>query len=360
MKAKFVIIGGGVAGLCAAIRLAELGEESLLIEGGSYPSHKICGEFLSPECIPYLENWNIHPIAISDLVLRTSTHSIFFPFPSSAGGMSHVALDPALANDASLKGVKIKTNTLVHSFQPKKHAKDVHLIQLSNQETIEASTVIIAAGRFLNPSSHPPLLYKGFKAHFEHLPLEGSKLEMFSFPGAYLGICPIEGHKYNVACLADLNKVKSVKPLFFIEHLMAQNPRLHFLLSEGKNLFDDWMVASLPGFGLKQTPGWLDAYFIGDAAMTVPPACGNGLSLAIFGGRYVAEYSVRGQFHDFKKMWMKRCSSQLFWAKVLHRLMFHPSTSTLLLQLANTFPSIIKKGFELTRQRTSHHPTIHH
>lgn len=355
MKTKFVIIGGGIAGLCAAIRLAELGEEPLLIEGGSYPCHKICGEFLSPECIHYLENWNIHPISISQAVIRTSTSSLVFPFLSPAGGMSHIQLDPALANYASLCGAKIKTNTQVQSFEPKKHSKDAHLIQLSNNETVEASNVIIATGRIPNyASKSPPMVYMGFKAHFGHIPLKVDNLEMFSFPGAYLGISPIEDNKYNVACLADLKKVKGIDPSLFIESLISQNPHLHSFLSQGKNLFDHWMVASLPAFGIKQTPDWLDTYFIGDAAVTIPPACGNGLSMAILGGRLAAEYSIQHQTQDFKKMWTRRCSSQMYWANLLHKLMLNPSYSNPLINITNYFPYIGKKLFELTRQQPSH------
>lgn len=204
MKKKFAIIGGGVAGLCAAIRLTELGEEPLLIEGGSYPSHKVCGEFLSPECIPFLKEWNIHPVPISQIDLKTTTNSLTFTFPSAAGGLSHMVLDPALANYASTLGAEIKTDTKVISFHPKKSASEPHIIQLSN-EFVEASHVIIATGRMPNSNKQPPMAYMGFKAHFEGLRLD-YKLRMFSFPGAYLGISPIEENKYNVACLANLKK----------------------------------------------------------------------------------------------------------------------------------------------------------
>src|SRR3984957_3462655 len=147
MKTKFAIIGGGIAGLCAAIRLTELGEEPLLIEGGSYPTHKICGEFLSPECIKYLYDWNIHQMSIPKVVLRTFSSSLTFSFSTHAGGMSHLQLDPALANYATKHGAKFRINTQVKGFQPKRNSNDTHLIQLANGETLEVSHVIIATGR---------------------------------------------------------------------------------------------------------------------------------------------------------------------------------------------------------------------
>ncbi|MEI8125886.1 MAG: NAD(P)/FAD-dependent oxidoreductase [Parachlamydiaceae bacterium] len=351
MKIKFVIIGGGVAGLCAAIRLTELGEEPLLIEGGSYPAHKICGEFLSPECIKYLHNWNIHPMPIPKAVVRTFNSSLTFSFPTPAGGMSHIQLDPALANYATKLGAKIRTNTQVKTFQPKRNSYDAHLIQLADDEILEASHVIIATGRIPSYTTQTPkMCYMGFKTHFENIVSEGN-LEMYSFPGAYLGIAPIGDNKYNVACLANLKEAERFShPHLFIENLKSQNPFLHTSLSAGNNLFDQWMSAAIPAFGIKQTPDWLDTYFIGDVAVTIPPACGNGLAMAVLGGRLAAEYAIRFQTQEFKKMWVKRCSSQMFWGKILHKFLLNPSYGNLLLKLGNSFPYLSHKMFDLTRQ----------
>ena len=351
MKIKFAIIGGGVAGLCAAIRLAELGEEPLLIEGGSYPAHKICGEFLSPECIQYLHDWTIHPTSIPKAILRTSNSSHTFSFPTPAGAMSHIQLDPALANYAIKYGVKLRTNTQVNAFKPKCHLNDAHLIELANSETLEASHVIIATGRIPSYMTQAPkMCYMGFKTHFKNIASEGN-LEMYSFPGAYLGTVPIGDNKFNIACLADLKEVERFShPQLFIENLISQNPLIHAVLSQGDHLFGQWMTAAIPAFGIKQTPDWLDTYFIGDASVTIPPACGNGLAMAILGGRLAAEYAVRFQTQKFKNMWVKRCLSQMFWGKLLHKFFLNPTYSSHLLKIGNAFPYLSHKIFELTRQ----------
>lgn len=350
MKVKYAILGGGIAGLCAAIRLAELGEEPLLLEGGSYPAHKVCGEFLSPECLPFLDNWNLHPVPINQIVLRSKKSTTSFPFPSRAGGISHLLLDPSLADYAAKCGANIKTKTHVKSLHPKKNTGETHRIDFSSGESIEASHLLIATGRLSqNSSQTPSMSYMGFKAHFDHLPLEANTIEMFSLPGAYLGVSPVEDHKYNVACLADMKQLKGCDPLQFLKNAISQHPQLHALISKGNQLFE-WMAAPTPSFGIKTTPAWPDVYFIGDAAVTIPPACGNGLSLAILGGRLAAEYAVRQQADEFKTMWAKRCSSQVFWAKILHRLMLNPSASAPMVKIAEYFPFVAKKIFDLTRQ----------
>lgn len=350
MKIKFAIIGGGIAGLCAAIRLTEWGEEPLLIEGGSYPAHKICGEFLSPECIHYLHEWNIHPVSIPQAVLRTLNSSLLFSFPTPAGAMSHVQLGPALAHYAAKQGVKFRTHTQVKAFQPKQHAYDAHCIQLDTSETLEASHVMIATGRIPSYTTQTPkMCYMGFKTHFKNILSEGN-LEMYSCPGAYLGIAPIGDHQYNVACLAKLKEVEKFShPHLFIENLISQHPLIRTSLAAGDPLFDHWMTAAIPAFGIKQTPDWPDTYFIGDAAVTIPPACGNGLAMAILGGRLAAEYAARFQPEEFKKIWGKRCSSQMFWGKLLHQVLLHPSYSSPFLKLGHSFPYLSRQIFELTR-----------
>jgi len=351
MKIKFAIIGGGVAGLCAAIRLAELGEKALIIEGGTYPTQKVCGEFLSPECIAILHAWGIHPVAIPQVDVISSNYSLSFPFPSPAGGLSHMELDPALMHLALKLGVKIKTKTRVESFKPKLVTDALHLIHLNNGEVIQAEQVLIATGRIPGYAIKvPEMRYMGFKAHFRNLK-KMDNLKMYTLPQAYLGIAPIENHLHNVACLADLKTVKKYKnPQEFIEKLILSDATLKENLTKENNLFESWMIVETPNFGIKHTPNWLDTYFIGDAALTVPPACGNGLALAIIGGKLAAEFATKKHYLAFKKNWKKRCASPLFWSKGLHHILMNAAFNQPLLRVANFFPSICKNVYKMTRQ----------
>ena len=45
------IVGAGPAGSAAAIRLVLAGKRVVLIEKEKFPRHKLCGEFISPECL---------------------------------------------------------------------------------------------------------------------------------------------------------------------------------------------------------------------------------------------------------------------------------------------------------------------
>src|ERR687896_2429694 len=46
-----IIVGGGPAGASAAIGLAASGARVLLAERERFPREKLCGEFISPECL---------------------------------------------------------------------------------------------------------------------------------------------------------------------------------------------------------------------------------------------------------------------------------------------------------------------
>ena len=60
-KYDVIIIGGGLAGLTSAIHLSMENYSVLLIEKNSYPKHKVCGEYVSNEVLPYLEFLGFNP-----------------------------------------------------------------------------------------------------------------------------------------------------------------------------------------------------------------------------------------------------------------------------------------------------------
>lgn len=55
------ILGGGLAGLTNAYLLAKAGYKVILFEKGSYPQHKVCGEYISNEVLPFLKKHDLYP-----------------------------------------------------------------------------------------------------------------------------------------------------------------------------------------------------------------------------------------------------------------------------------------------------------
>src|SRR3954469_16026348 len=52
---EVAVIGGGPAGTSAAITAARHGHRVLLLERGSFPRQKVCGEFVSSEALELLK-----------------------------------------------------------------------------------------------------------------------------------------------------------------------------------------------------------------------------------------------------------------------------------------------------------------
>ena len=349
--AETVILGGGVAGLAAARRLLELGIKPLVIEAGSYPAHKVCGEFFSPASVPILKRWDIDLLPVRQARLRTLTQSLNFDLSAPAGSLSHVILDAELARQIVHLGATLWTNTKVEKLIPPADGEGLHRIVLSSGEEISAKHLLIAAGRFASQSNKAPSIrYAGFKAHFSGVHLDAC-LEMFSFPGAYLGLVPIENGQVNMACITTIDNYKrAVSAKQFMQSLIESHPALRQRMSTATRLFDNWLQAFIPEFGLRSTPGWPRTYWIGDAAGTIPPASGNGLSLAIASGCLAAEYVNRDDSVGFKHAWRKRCTSQIFLGQGLHRLMLNPRLGNCAIRVGRFLPFLAPKIFSWSRE----------
>ncbi|MFN3329889.1 MAG: NAD(P)/FAD-dependent oxidoreductase, partial [Pyrinomonadaceae bacterium] len=98
------IIGAGPAGSSLAIRLATQGYKIALIEEQRFPRDKLCGEFISPECINHFQELGIserikfHGGAFLQETVFYSPSGVAFSVPSSwfggvAFGLSRAIMD---------------------------------------------------------------------------------------------------------------------------------------------------------------------------------------------------------------------------------------------------------------------------
>lgn len=349
MESEYTILGGGVAGLCTAIRLAELGAKPLLIEAGEYPTHRVCGEFFSPESMDILKKWDIYPRKIHHVRFHVGPKTLQYTFPTAAGSLSHITFDQQLIERAPK--AKFMTSTKVTSLSL---SPSGHILNLSTGNQIHTRNLFIATGRIppIGPKDERKQIqpiYQGIKAHFEG-DLPNDALEMFFLDNSYIGISPIEDGKFNIACLSTQQEFAKWKsPDEFIDHLRSKNQLLNNILQRGKNLFTQWMTAAVPEFGLRDTPNWPHTYFIGDAASSIPPATGNGLTLAIKSGLMAAEFGMQRNYLGFKDQWTTSVRSPIFWGKLLNNAGMRPWTAQLLMQLCDAYPSITDFLFKRTR-----------
>lgn len=300
-----IILGGGVASLSCACRLAEYGIQPLVIEKGSYPTHKVCGEFISPESIRWLKRWDINPLPISKVTFPTFS----FDFPTPAGALSHLTLDLQLKELAEKRGARILTHTEVITYRLKKGGHEIDLKDL----TLKTPALVIGVGRksSLTPS------YIGLKAHFEN---PGIKyLEMRLFPGGYFGMAPVEDNRLNVACLM---KSTSDPEKTLADYLPPLRP------------LTPWLKAPIGTFGFKSCEDAPGTYYIGDAFATIPPASGLGMTLAILSGIKAADFLVQKDAAGFKTYQRSHFRYPMLFAKAFHHLLLsswaHPLLPSLI------------------------------
>src|SRR3954469_22278849 len=117
------IIGGGLAGLSLAIQCAGAGYTVVLFEKDVYPFHKVCGEYISNESLPFLQRLGVplqwdHLPQINTLHLTDVSGRLYrFPLHLGGFGISRYTLDNLLYQTALKKGAVVKTNIKVQDVQ---------------------------------------------------------------------------------------------------------------------------------------------------------------------------------------------------------------------------------------------------
>lgn len=344
-----IIIGGGVAGLSAAIRLGELGIPVLVLEAGKYPGHRICGEFFSPESLPILANWKIELCAtIEKARFVVGEREIQFTFPYHAGGFSRYVFDMQLLQIAQSNGAEVRTEAVVTSLKLPEKANAPYEVQLSDGSIYQARNLMIGTGRLPNLTEMKSPVYAGFKAHFEGIESDRT-IEMHCFEGGYAGISPIAPGVTNIAALVRLDRMK--KP-DFMEFLQQKKDMERFAgrLKGARMLFSQWMMGQVPEFGVRHNPAWPNIYWIGDAVGSIPPICGDGLAIALTTGLMAADYLRSHDPEGYQKAWNKRYRSRFFWGHCLHSVMTRNFLSRLAAPFSRWMPALPRKIFSLTRE----------
>src|SRR5712691_10055249 len=156
-----IIAGAGPAGTSAAIHLVRRGARVLLVEQKKFPRAKLCGEFISPECLKHFDQLGVADRMLSaggECLTQTvfysrggrsvSVPSSWFDNQNEALGLSRAEMDHKLLERARTVGVDVLEETQVSGLMCE--GQHVRGVQLRSQDAVSEATarvIIDATGR---------------------------------------------------------------------------------------------------------------------------------------------------------------------------------------------------------------------
>ncbi len=259
------IAGGGLAGLSLGIALRKRGVPVLIREAGSYPRHKVCGEFINGVTSETLEKLGIREIFKNALLHERTRWWV-----GNREVLSAELLRPALGMTRWEMDVALKDLFLAEGGA-------LRVRERARREAREG--FVWAAGRRLEKGSE----WLGLKGHFEGVPLEGEAgLEMHLGAGGYVGLTPVreDGGRVNVCALFKKREMRGER---LMEAYLGACGLEHLAQRLGAGQIDQGSLTGVSGFQLGEQRlegGERDLCTLGDAERMIPPFTGNGMSMA--------------------------------------------------------------------------------
>ena len=290
-----ILIGGGLAGLTAALDLAGRGYRVTVVERKQYPFHRVCGEYVSNEVLPYLRRLGADPAALAPADIRhfllssPGGRTLRSPLDLGGFGVSRFVLDDFLYRLALARGITCEVPATVTdvAFDA---AADQHRVTLADGRQLTARLVLGAYGKRANldrqlqrPFFSQRSPYLGVKYH---LRLPGSPRDLIAlhnFRDGYAGISAIEDDKLCFCYLTTRRNLKAHGTIPAMEKaVLQQNPHLRQIFGEAEFLYPQPEVINEISFAPKQ-PVEQHVLMCGDAAGLITPLCGNGMAMACTG-----------------------------------------------------------------------------
>lgn len=362
-----LIIGGGLAGLALALDLKKRGYTVLVIEKGSYPRNKVCGEYISMESHGYLHS--LSP-ALNELKLPrikkfklSSTKSKEFTTSLGLGGfgISRYLLEELLYKEGLAKGVVFMLGT---------KATDIHFLSSENlysiatkQGQVRALLVCNASGRRSNleaadrKQNSSYTNYVGVKYHVR-LPRDRDVIEIHNFPGGYCGISNIENDKSCLCYIVNASQLNIVnKSIPDLEkRILSKNKNLKHIFENAEFITREPVTISGINFLIKE-PLNDGTFFLGDAAGSIAPITGNGMSIALRSASVLAEnidkyflkkISREELQRNYRVFWNEEFSMRIKLSRYFQKLSEYPFLTRLTIYLFNFFPALAKAVIKLT------------
>jgi flavin-dependent dehydrogenase len=352
-----LIAGGGLAGLVSGIHLAKKGVPVTIIEKETYPRHKVCGEYISNEIVPYL-NWlgadiaMLFPIDISNFEFSvTSGKKISAHLPLGGKGLSRYALDNFLYEVAVKQGCKIVYDTINNI-----HFENDVFTVTTTTATYNSSIVLGAYGKrsAIDQAMERDFIRKkspwlAVKAHYDG-DFDCTTVALHNFPGGYCGVSKTETGALNICYLADYATFKQYKNIEeYQREVLYKNKWLKNILTGSTMTFERPLAISQISFDAKSAVE-NNILMMGDTAGLIHPLCGNGMAMAIHSAKIASELVL--QFTEgnisrkelekqYSNAWRKNFSKRMATGRLIAKILAKPYLSKQLFRLLILFPILL-------------------
>jgi flavin-dependent dehydrogenase len=268
MKAV-VIAGGGLSGLSLGLALRKSGVPVEIREAGSYPRHRVCGEFISGVSSATLEKLGVRQ-AMSDAWLhdrvlwcREGRELLRAELPEPAWAISRWRLDERLRALFEAAGGVMRSGV--------------------REPRVAREGLVWAAGRI--PSRSP---WVGLKGHFLGLEMDGG-LEMHLGSNGYVGLTPVEDGRVNVCGLFRVDRGISARGVEWLLAYLEAGGNASLVRRLRRAEADAASFSGVAGFQLGMQEAEEGMCAVGDAWGMIPPFTGNGMSMAFEGAELAVE-----------------------------------------------------------------------
>jgi menaquinone-9 beta-reductase len=300
------IVGGGLTGLSLGIALRGREIPVALHEAGSYPRHRVCGEFISGVSKDTVDSLGIGGL-LADAKRHRSTawfrraRRVFSAQIPGGLGISRYTLDERLSRSFRELGGLLRERS---RLKPK-----------SGEGLVWCGGRMPAKGHWI-----------GLKCHVLGLELQAD-LEMHLASNGYVGLAKVEQDKVNVCGLFRLDSSLSGKGIQMLGRYLRAG-RLDLL---AERLFaarvDAESFLGVAGFRLGRQEHRDEMVALGDSWGMIPPFTGNGMSMAFESAEIAADplyaweagqASWAEALTRIREGLKRRFARRMLWGRALH------------------------------------------
>lgn len=359
-----IIIGAGLAGLCAAIELRKEGISVTLVERHAFPMHKVCGEYLSREVVPYLASLGVllddAPVIRNFVLCNRHGRSIRRELPMGGIGISRYALDQRLYEVAQKAGVCFVFEKALEVC-PYGEGAIVRTVNGS----YEGKVLLAAWGKrsLLDRQSQREFWtressWMAIKTHFRNADFPHDQVGLYFFKGGYAGCSLTETGDLNFCCLIQKERFHEFgDPMRATAGILAGNPGFGPIFREAYPVFEKPLSIAQIDFGQKERIGQHTLY-LGDAAHLIYPLCGNGMAIAIHSGRLAGslarDYIGSGErrfetlARSYDLHWRRSFAARLRWGGIFQTFLTQPYGMDLAQTLSFWMPDLFRVAIRHT------------